>query len=186
MVFGFRELGLVSMIIFVAAAGLPLLGEQIDWQNSVSYTWARTRRRFVIVGLVMSVAVTLICASFWFWLVPHYRLPFFTYPLIVAAYTASIGVLWVPMHERPGEHSIRHLHFLGGAILATLAAIFLATVVWGGANVPSTLRFVCVIAMLLAALWPLLFITPARQRFLVGESLIALSSSVAIMFLLIG
>lgn len=187
MIFDLRKLGVASMIVFIATAGLPLLGGPVDWQNSVSYTWSGTKPKFLLVGVIMSLAVTCICASFLFWLIPFYHLP--TLPsiaIIAVAYVAAIGVLWVPMRDRPGEHSFRHPHYIGGVTLATLAALFLAIVVWFGVNMSSLTRIACFFAMVLAACWPLLFFTKAKRVFLALESLIALSSSVAIILLLIG
>lgn len=186
MILDFRVLGLVSMAVFVITAGLPVLSGSVDWQNSVSYTWSDTRRRFILVGLVMSLAVTAVCISLWFWLIPHYHLPVVTYLLMGLAYVAAMGVLWVPMRERPGEHSFRHIHFLGGATLATIAAVMMAIVLWFGVSVSYLSRIACVVAMLFAVCWPLLFLTSAKRAFLVLESFIALSSSAAIIFLLIG
>ena len=108
------------------------------------------------------------------------------YAIILAAYIAFMAVAWLPMTDRPGEHSYLHGHFLGGSALATLAIAAMATVALFGSNVPVETRVVCGAAMVLAAGWPLLFIGPARRIFLAFESLIAVTFSVAIVLLLVG
>jgi hypothetical protein len=108
------------------------------------------------------------------------------YGVIAVAYAAFMGVAWIPMTERPGEHSYRHGHFLGGSILATLAIVSMATVVWFGVSVPIAARVACIAAMILAAGWPLLFFSPARRIFLILESLIAVTFSAAVVLLLVG
>jgi hypothetical protein len=108
------------------------------------------------------------------------------YVVIVLAYVAFMSVAWIPMMDRPNEHSYWHGHFLGGSALATLAVVAMAIVVWSGVDVPVIARIVCFAAMVLAAGWPLLFFTPLRRAFLVLEGLIAMTFSVAIVLLLVG
>ena len=186
MILDYRWLGIISMIIFVLAAGVPLLGGPLDWQDSVSHSWASSQHKWQIFGVLMSLAVTGACISLVLWLIPYYHLPALMYGVIALVYVASFAVVWVPMTDRPGQHSYWHGHFLGASVLATLAAIAMATVVWFGLNVSNAARIACFVAMILAVSWPLLFFSPARRMFLVLESLIALMILVAIMLLLVG
>ena len=186
MVLDYRWLGIISLIIFVVAAGVPLLGEPLDWQDSVSRSWARSRSKWLIVAVVMSFAVTGTCISLVLWLIPRYHLPALTYGIIGIVYVISFTVTWVPMTDRPGQHSYWHGHFLGASALSTLAAVTMAMVVWFGVNVSNAARIVCFVAMISAVSWPFLFFSPARRMFLLLESLIALTIAVAIMLLLVG
>jgi hypothetical protein len=186
MILDFRWLGLISIVLIVGAAGVTLFRGPLNWQDSVSYSWARSYRRWLMLAAVMSLAGTGICASLVFWVVPYYHLPVLMYGVVAAAYVAFMAVAWIPMKDRPGQHSYWHGHFLGGSVLATLAIIAMAMVVLNGVNVPILVRVVSFIAMVFAACWPLLFFSPAKRMFLVLESLIALTFSTAIVLLLIG
>lgn len=174
------------MVTIVVAAGVPLLGKPLDWQNSVSYSWSGSRRQWLVTAIVMTLAVTGTCTSLVWWLIPHYHLPAVMYGFVVMGYVAAMGVAWAPMTDRPGEHSYLHAHFLGGAAVATLAFVILAIVLWFGVSVPTTARTVCIAAMILALCWPLLFFTPARRVFLALESVLALTISAAVILLLVG
>lgn len=181
-----RLLGLVSIAVIVVAAAVPLLGKPLDWQDSVSHSWAGSARKQQVMAVVMSLAGTGICTSLALWVIPRYHLPAFMYGVILAAYLAFLGVALVPMTERPGEHSFWHWHFLGGSSLATLAIVAMGTVAMFGTTVSLETRIVCFVAMVFAAGWPLLFFTRARRIFLALESLIAVTFSVAIILLLRG
>jgi hypothetical protein len=184
MFLGLRWLAAVSTVTAVMAAGTPLLSGPLDWRNSVSYSWTRSRRKFLALAIVMSLAGVGISIGWMFWIIPHYHLPTLMYGVVAVAYVALMGVAWVPMNYRPGEHSYLHGHFLGGSLMATLAAIAMACVVWFGTDISVVTRIVSSLSMLLAASWPLLFFSPARKAFLVLESLVALSFFSAIMLLL--
>lgn len=184
MLLGLRWLAAVSTITAVVAAGVPLLGAPLDWQNSVSYSWSGSRRKFLTLAIVMSLAGAGICAGLVSWVIPHYRLPVLMYGVVAVAYVALMSVAWVPMNNRPGEHSFLHGHFLGGALLATLAVVAMVCVVWFSTDVPVLTRAMSCLTMLLAASWPLLFFSPARRAFLVLESLIALTFFGTILLLL--
>jgi hypothetical protein len=186
MISDLRWLGLVSMVTIVVAAGIPLLSGPFDWQNSVSNSWTSSHRIWLTLAIVMSLAGTTGCASLAWWVIPHYHLPMLMYAVIALAYVAFMSVAWIPMVNRPGEHSYWHGHFLGGSALATLAVIAMILIVWCGVGVPMATRIVCFAAMVLAAGWPLLFFTPLRRAFLVLEGLIAMTFSVAIVLLLAG
>jgi hypothetical protein len=186
MISDLRWLGLASTVIAVVAAGVPLLGKPLDWQNSVSYSWTGSRRKFLILAVVMSFAGAGMCAGWIEWIIPHYHLPALIYGVVAIAYIALMGVAWVPMTDKPGDHSYLHPHFVGGAALATLAIVAMASVAWFGVNVPVAARVLSFSAMILAACWPLLFFSPARRAFLLLESLIALTFFGTIVLLLIG
>jgi len=186
MVLDYRWLGIISMIIFVLAAGVPLLGGPLDWQDSVSHSWTKSQHKWLLFGVLMSLAVTGACISLVLWLIPHYHLPSLTYGVIALVYVASFAVIWIPMTDRPGQHSYWHGHFLGGGGLCTLAVIAMAIVLWFGINVSNVARIACFVAMIFAVSWPLLFFSPARRMFLVLESLIAVTIWAAIMLLLVG
>ena len=121
-----------------------------------------------MIAVVLSLAGTVLCISLALWVVPHYRLPDYMYALILLAYAALLGVAWVPMTERPGEHSYRHGHFLSGSVRPPSGALASVT------------------SMVLAIGWPLLLVEPARRAFLVLESLIAVSFAVAVSLLFVG
>lgn len=186
MISDLRWLGLVSTVTAVVAAGVPLLGKPLDWQNSVSYTWAGSRRQFLVLAVVMSLAGAGMCAGLIAWVIPHYHMPALMYGVTVVAYIALMGVAWVPMTDKPGEHSYLHPHFVGGATLTTLAIVAMASAAWFGVNVPPAARVLSILAVVLAACWPLLFFSPARRAFLLLESLIALTFFGTLALLLIG
>jgi len=181
-----RWLGLISIATIVAVAAVPLLSGPLDWQDSVSRSWSKSLRRWLAIAIVMSLAGTGICTSLAFWVTPHYHLPAFMYGVIAVAYVAFMSVAWIPMTERPGEHSYLHGHFLGGLIITILALVAMATVVWFGVSVPMAARVACIAAMVLAAGWPFLFFGPGRRIFLLLESLIAVTFSMAVVLLLVG
>jgi hypothetical protein len=174
------------MTVIVAASALPLLRGPLDIRDSVSRTWSGSRRRWLTLAMVMSVAGTGMCASMGFWLVPYYDLPALTYAVIALAYVAFMGVAWVPMLERPGDHSYLHKHFLGGAALATLAIVAMAIIVFSGKDVPRAAWMACLVSMILAAGWPLPFTRRLRGVFLLIEALIALSFAAAVILLYAG
>ena len=170
-----RWVALVSTVTAVISAGAPLLGTPLDWQNSVSYSWSVSRRKFLVVGAILSLAGAGMCAGLLLWVIPHYHLPRLMYGIVVVAYIALMGIAWVPMDERPGEHSYFHYHFLGGGLIASLAIVAMASVVWFSTGVPYVTRVTAFLAMVFAIGWPLLFIGPAKRVFLAFESLIALT-----------
>ena len=186
MVLDYRWLGIISMIIFVVAAGAPLLGRPLDWQDSVSHSWARLQHKWLQFGLVMSLAVTGACMSLVLWLIPYYHLPIVMYGVIAIIYVISFAVIWIPMKDRPGQHSYWHGHFLSAGVISTLAVITMAIVLWFGINISNIARIACFVAMILSACWPLLFFNPVKRIFLVLESLMALTISVAIILLFVG
>lgn len=184
MILDLRGLGLISIAAIVVTSALPLLGAPLDWQDSVSHSWAGSRRRWLRMATLFSLAGTGLCVSLAFWVIPHYHLPAFMYAVILLAWVAFMGVAWIPMTNRPGEHSYSHGHFLGGSVLATSAILAMAVVVWFGVDVSSPARLVCIMAMTFALAWPLLFISPAKRFFLALESLIAMTFSTAVVLLL--
>jgi hypothetical protein len=186
MILDLRWLGIVSMVVIVMAAAVPPLSGPLDWRDSVSRTWTRSRRKWLVLAVLMSLAGTGLCVSLAWWVVPHYHLSALMYRVIAAAYLAFMGVAWIPMTDRPGEHSYWHGHFLGGTVLATLAVVAMAGVLWSGMGVSPVARMLCWVSMVLAAGWPFLFFSSARRMFLVLESVIALAFLVAVTMLLVG
>lgn len=180
-----RWLGLASTVAAVIAAAVPLLGKPLDWQNSVSYSWAGSRRQFFVLAVVMSLAGAGMCAGLMGWVIPHYHMPALMYGVTAVAYVALMGVAWVPMTDKPGEHSYLHPHFVGGAVLATLAIVAMASVAWFSMNVTTATRLLSLLAVVLAGCWPLLFFSPARRVFLILEGLIALTffGTLALLFI---
>ncbi|MBL8122419.1 hypothetical protein JNM87_06775 [Candidatus Saccharibacteria bacterium] len=179
-----RGLGIVSMVVIVATSALPLFGLTLDWQDSVSHAWVGSRRRWLWMATLFSLAGTNLCVSLAFWVVPHYQLPAFMYGIICLAWIAFMGVAWIPMRNRPGEHSYSNGHFIGGAVLATAAIFAMATVAWFGQSVSGPARLACYLAMAFALVWPLLFTSLLKRYFLALESLIAVAFSIAIVLLL--
>lgn len=180
-----RWLGLASILVIILASAIPLLGKPLDWQDSVSHSWVGSRRKWLTLATLLTIGGTGLCVSLALWAVPHYDLPVLLYGIIALAYAGMLAVAWVPMTDRPGEHSMLHGHFLGGSALATLAIIALASVIWFGTDVRSATRIASFIALLFAASWPLLFISPARRIFLALESLIAMSFLAALVLLFV-
>lgn len=168
-----RWLGLISIVVIIATAATPLFGGQLDWRDSLSRSWTGSRRTWLIMAAIMSVAGTGVCTSLALWAIPYYQLPAIMYGIIGVAYAAFMGVAWMPMAERPGEHSYWHGHFLAGSIVATLAFVAMAVIVCVGKALPPIAWVVCALSMILTAGWPLLFFKPARRIFLPLESLIA-------------
>jgi hypothetical protein len=127
-----------------------------------------------------------VCGALAAWAVPHYFLPVWLYGVIALAFGAYLGVAWIPMTDAPGAHSVRHGHFLGGSILATLAIAAMAGVAIGGHGVGPVAHLVSLAAGVTAAGWPALFLPQFRRWFLIGECTIAAVFCAAIVCLFIG
>jgi hypothetical protein len=179
-------LGLVSLAMFIAAAGFPLLLAPLDWRGSVSYSWSSSFRTYLSVAATITLGTTGVCITLTLWTIPHFQLPKVMYGILGITYITAMIVAWWPIKEQPGKHSYLHAHFLGAAALAMLALATMACVVFGGTNVMSYTKAVCFVAMILAASWPLLFFSPLRRIFLAVESVIALSICLALVLLIIG
>lgn len=179
-----RWLGLLSMLTIVITAAIPLTKQPLDWQDSVSHTWVGSRRTLLLMASIFSLAGTGLCASLAFGVVPHFHLPTLLYAVIFLAWVSFMAVAWIPMEYRPGEHSYAHGHFLGGAVLATSAILAMGLIAWRGVEVPTVPHVSCIVAFVLACLWPLPFTRPFKRFFLVIETLVALSFAVTVVLLL--
>lgn len=179
-------LGLLCITTIALVAAMPVFKGPLDWQDSVSITWSRSRKTWLATAITMSLAGTGLCTSLAFWLIPHYKLPIVSYCIIAMAYIAFMCIAWVPMTEQPGEHSYLHGHFLGGATLATLAVAALAIIVWSGVGISPIVRIFGVISMIITASWPSMFFGPTRRIFLLHESAIAILFCTTTILLLIG
>jgi hypothetical protein len=181
----FRWIGLISAVIAVITAGIPLLMQPLDWGSSVSNSWAGSRRKFVTIAIVMSLTGAGMTLGWILWIIPFYQLPKLMYVIVSIAFIGLTAVAWVPMKERPGEHSLLQKHFLGGAAMVTLAIVAMACVTWYGSNITTATRAVSFDAMIFSACWPLLFFTRAKRIFLPLESLIALSFFMTLILLFV-
>jgi|GEM_PF-4911928 len=144
-----RWLGSASILLMVLTSATPLLGKPLDWQDSVSHSWIGSRRKWLTLATLLTIGGTGLCISLALWVVPHYDLPALLHGVIALAYIGLLAVAWIPMTDRPGEHSMTHGHFLGGSILATLAIIAMASIIWFGTDVPQATRVASFVALLL-------------------------------------
>lgn len=164
-----RWLGVVALAGMLAAALLVLLTQQFDASRSVSQSWSRSRRAYVFMGVSVTVFGALLVVSLMGWTIPHYGLPWLMYPLVSLAYLALLVIAWVPMIEKPGEHSLLHPHFVGGGIVATGAAIGFLLILLAKPAVPALSFWITVAALSYGALWPLFMTRHLRRYFLVLE-----------------
>jgi hypothetical protein len=106
--------GVVSLAAIVFTGVLPLMGKPFDPSRSVSQSWGETEQFHLFMGAVLTIAGAGFCAFVPGWLMPVYHLPAFMYVVTVLAYLAVLAVAWAPITEKPGEHSLRHPHFVEG------------------------------------------------------------------------
>jgi hypothetical protein len=85
------------------------------------------------------------------------------------------------MIESPGEHSLIHPHFVGGAVAACGAVVGYLIILLTGTALPQGSRYATVAALVYSALWPIFFLPGVRKYFIVLETiLIALFTAVII------
>lgn len=153
----------------ILAAFALQITHRFDTGMSVSQVWAHSRRSYLLMGIIMSVFGLIFCVSMLYWLLPTYRLATIMYPLVMASYIALLFIAWVPMKEKPGQHSMMHLHFLGGGFVATGALIGFLVIVSARPMVPPVSYWLAVAAIPYTAAWPLFMSAWLRQYFLVLE-----------------
>src|SRR4051812_18342422 len=91
--------------------------------QSVSQTWSLSTKGHLLISIVLTVFGAGLCAFIVGWLVPTYVLWPGMYAVTLAGYLAVLGIAWFPITEKPGEHSFRHPHFIGGAVAACGAIV---------------------------------------------------------------
>lgn len=164
-----RWLGVIALSGMLATALLLLVTQQFDPSSSVSQSWSRSKRAFLFMGISMSVFGALLCVSLLGWTIPHYGLPVLLYPLVLLAYLALLVIAWVPMVEKPGEHSWLHPHFLGGGVVATGALVGFLLILQASPPVPPVSYWLTVLALAYGLLWPVFMLEKVRKYFLVLE-----------------
>lgn len=165
----FRWLGLVALAGMLLTALLLLLTQKFDPSRSVSQSWSRSRRAYIFMGASVTVFGAMLTASLLWWTIPTYHLPALMYPLVTLAYLALLVIAWVPMFEKPGEHSLLHPHFISGGIVATGAAIGFLLILLARPAVPPVSYGAALIALAYGSLWPLFMTERWRRYFLVLE-----------------
>lgn len=164
-----RWVGVAALCGMLLAALALQLTERFDSSRSVSQVWARSRRSYIFTGVSMSVFGALLCLSLVGWHIPAYRLPTLMYPLVALAYLALLAIAWVPMTEKPGEHSLLHPHFLGGAFVATGAIVGFACILLARPAVPTASYWSTAVSLAYASMWPLFMTVRLRRFFLLLE-----------------
>ena len=178
-----RWLGVLSLGIILAAGLWPLKGRLFDDPGrSVSQSWSAVRKPRLL-GTLLTVAGAGLCAFIVGWLTPMYRLGPLMYVLAAVGFLGLLAVAWVPIAERPGEHSLKHPHFIGGVAAANVAVVAYILIICAAPKVPPISYNLAVIALIFSASWPVFFVKGVRSYFLVLEGVFVLLL-VAVMLLL--
>jgi len=180
-----RWVGLLSLAAILVSGIMPVLTTANNPSQSVSQTWASNRQSHLAISIMLTVFGAGFCASIVGWLIPTYHLWVGMYLVTLAGYVALLGVAWFPMADSPGEHSLRHPHFIGGAAAACGAIVGYASVLLAGGGIPRLGYYVTVVALIYSALWPSFFLRRVRKYFMVLEGiLVVLFVAVAIALML--
>ena len=165
----FRVIGFVSLTTILVLGIWPVLRAPIALHGTVSQTWTVPRNRRRWFSWALSVAGLGTGAGIAGWLIPHFGLSPLLYVITVLACAAMQLVAWVPLHDLPGEHSWRHGHFIGGAALATLAALALGLLAFVPSRIPPAVAVVSAVAAGIAASWPVWYVSHLKRYFLLAE-----------------
>lgn len=178
--------GIISLGVIVIFGAAPLLRKPFDPTESVSQSWGGMPSTHRLLGIILTLFGAGFCAFLTGWLIPVYHLPTFMYGLTAVAYLALLSIAWIPITEKPGEHSLRHPHFVGGALGATGITISYMAILISQPTVPPVSRFLTIVALIYSLCWPLFFLRPARRAFLILECLFVLLFVLVICALTLG
>lgn len=92
--------------------------------------------------------------------------------MALVGYVAILGVAWFPMVESPGEHSLRHPHFIGGAVVAYGVVASYLIILLTGTTASHGSRGITAAALVYSALWPVFFLPGVRKYFLILETIL--------------
>lgn len=179
-------IGILSLGGIVLSGLAPVFLKPLDFSESVSLSWSRTKLIHRQIGLALIVFGTGFCTFLVGWLIPTYHIASFMYLVVAVAYISLLTVVWSPMTEKPGAHSLRHPHFVGGGLGATGVAISYAAILLARPTVPPVSQILSVIAMFYSVCWPLFFLRPVRRVFLLLECLFVLLFALVILSLSLG
>ncbi len=181
-----RWVGLCSLAVIIAAGIGPILKMVESPGQSISQLWAAAEKHHKLISIIMTIFGAGLSAYVICWLIPTYRLWPGMYVVALISYIALLGVSWFPMVESPGEHSLRHPHFVGGAIVAYGAVIGYLVILLTGTAIPQGSRAVTVAALVYSALWPIFFLPDVRKYFIILETILIALFIVVIGALTIG
>jgi hypothetical protein len=168
-----RWLGILSLGAVLLWGILPALQAATSPKQSVSQIWASNTRSHRIISVLLTIFGAGFCTFLAGWLIPTYQLWAGMYPATFAGYVAVLGVAWFPMADSPGEHSLWHPHFIGGAAGACLAMLGYASILLANADIPRLSHHLTVVALLYSATWPIFFLRSVRKYFMILEGILA-------------
>lgn len=167
-----RWVGVFSLAVIIATGIVPVLKMVKSPSQSISQLWASAEKHHRFISIVVSIFGAGLSAHIIGWLIPTYQLWAGMYLVALVGYLAILGVAWFPMVESPGEHSLRHPHFVGGAIVAYGAVVGYLIILLAGTAIPQVSRVATAIALAYSAMWPVFFFPGIRKYFLVLETIL--------------
>lgn len=167
-----RWKGLVSLLVLVVFGSLPLFRVPHNNEQSISQLWALDTRARVPLGIIFSVFGAGFCLFLAGWLIPTYALWPGMYAIVGAAYVGLLFVVWVPLHHAPGAHSLKHPHFIGGALTACTAVVGYGIILLSNAPLPLAATVATVVALAYSLFWPAFFLPKVRTYFLPLEMIL--------------
>lgn len=167
-----RWVGLLSLTIIIATGIVPMLKMVNSPSQSISQLWASAEKHQRLISIIVTVFGAGLSAYIIGWLIPTYQLWVGMYLIALAGYMAILVVAWLPMAKGPGEHSLRHPHFIGGAVVAYGAVAGYLVILLTGIAIPRGSYNTAVIALVYSALWPIFFLSGVRKYFMVLETIL--------------
>jgi hypothetical protein len=167
-----RWVGLLSLTIIIATGIVPMLKMVNSSSQSISQLWASAEKHQRLISVIVTVFGAGLSAYIIGWLIPTYQLWVGMYLIALAGYSAILVVAWLPMTKGPGEHSLRHPHFIGGAVVAYGAVAGYLVILLTGIAIPRGSYNTVVIALIYSALWPIFFLSGVRKYFMVLETIL--------------
>jgi hypothetical protein len=156
----------------IAAGIVPILKMINSPSQSISQLWASAEKHHRLISVTVTIFGAGLSAYIIGWLIPTYQLWTGMYLVALVGYVAILGVAWFPMVESPGEHSLRHPHFIGGAIVAYGAVVGYLIILLTGNAVSQWSRAITIAALVYSALWPIFFLPGVRKYFLILETVL--------------
>lgn len=169
-----RWIGLISLWVILITGAVPVFKRASSLKQSVSQLWALDSQKHTAISIILTICGAGMCASALGWLIPTYQLWPGMYPIIIAGYLALLAVAWFPIHVGPGEHSLLHPHFVGGAIAATGATIGYMCILLAPTEIPRVSYYMTIIALVYSVTWPAFMLRGVRNYFIVLEGTLVL------------
>ena len=174
------------MLVILVGGTIPVLGSVTSPSQSVSQLWASSRQKHLATSILLTIFGAGFCGWLAAWLIPNYQLWPGMYVVVALAYVATLGVAWFPLSDKPGEHSLRHPHFIGGATVTYGVVMGYIVILLAHGKIPPVSHGLAIAALVYSAAWPTFFLRGIRNYFIVLEILLVLLFSAVMIALTLG